>query len=225
MSDTPQAAPKKQQILREKIMHRVDLTDKEMREYGAEVGRVNAEYLRLEDELASVKSDYKGRLDAKDAKRNALSTKLANGYEMREVEAIVEFDAAAGRKKYIHPVTKECIRDTEMTHADWQLPMFSKAEMEKIRKPLPEEPKAEPQLSDADKEIVEAAAAQTKVELDLEQVIEEGGNVSTLISRFKAATAEWPKNISAGIAKLAKGLEDQGTGAVIEFLRPFTVTK
>lgn len=227
MSDT-----KPKQILRERILARFDLTDKEMRDYGAEVGRVNAEYNRLEDELASVKSDYKSRLDAKDAQRNTLSTKLANGYEMREVEAIVEFDVAAGKKKYIHPKTKNILRETDMTHADWQLPMFSKEELAKARGMKPEDPKPateEPGKTNVgsavDKAIVEAASAQTKLEIDLEQVIEEGGNTSTLIKRFKELAKDWPKNISAGIAKSAKALEEQGTGAVIEFLKPFTVTK
>lgn len=116
--------------IKENILHKFEFTATELQALGLECARCTTDVNELKDQAKSVASDYKAKVDQKESQRNLIAGKLNSGYEMREVEAIVEFDYPNGTKDYLHPVTLEFLRRAEMTHADRQMPMFEDAEFQ-----------------------------------------------------------------------------------------------
>ena len=71
--------------------------------------------------LAVIKAEIKDL----ESKLSEVMNKLNNGYEEREVEALVEMDRKRGKKKLLHnapgkPHHKELIREEAMTDADFE---------------------------------------------------------------------------------------------------------
>jgi len=100
-----------------------------------EQAAMNAELrLRLNevDELTDQKKasmqDFTLRITNKSNDVKALRNKLDSGEETRAFKAIVEFDVPRSMKRFLHPTTREFIREEAMTPADWQLPMFKPAD-------------------------------------------------------------------------------------------------
>lgn len=54
----------------------------------------------LENEMKSMKSDFKAKIDSKDATMKLMSNHIGNGYEMRNVECEVLKDFEKGTKTY-----------------------------------------------------------------------------------------------------------------------------
>lgn len=74
----------------------------EMSEKGKRLANAVSEKSRLEDELKSMKSEHKAKIDAQDAIINQMSQHVSNGYEMRNVECDVLKDFEKGTKTYSH---------------------------------------------------------------------------------------------------------------------------
>lgn len=81
----------------------------------------------LEDQKKSSQQDFNLRITNAENEAKRLRNKLDSGEETRPVRAIVEFEVSRGKKRLIHPQTKEFIREENMTPADYQLPMFKPA--------------------------------------------------------------------------------------------------
>jgi hypothetical protein len=72
---------------------------------------------------ASVK-DFALRIQNKQNEAKMLRNKLNAGEETRPLKAFVEFDTLRSMKRFLHPHSREFLREESMTPADWQLPMF-----------------------------------------------------------------------------------------------------
>ena len=208
----------------EKIMHRFDLTDKEMRAVGVEVGNLGNQIEQLMNQAKAIANDFKSRIELKTAERDALSQKLAQQYEMRETKAIVIYDVKTQTKKFVNPRNqKDVYRGPEpMTDADRVMEMFKKKDLQKPR-PLPT---GEASVAAPKGPVEEAAAAQPKVELDIEEVATDlKDDVNKIIVAFrKAATAaSWKGKAISGVTGEAKKLAEKGASFVVTYLKNFCI--
>lgn len=207
----------------EKILHAYHFTEKELREQGQEVARLTQDINTLKDQAKSAAADFKSRIDAKESARNAVSNKLTGGYEMREILAIVQYDPKRSKKVYLHPKTRAVLSERDMTVADWQLPMFTKEEMD-ATKDKDDAPKHN--TTDTDP-LAEAAAKNSKVDL-----LESDDELRKLapkkvIALFKkeAASANWDRKTVGYVVGLAEARITEGTGNVLATLKPYIVEK
>ena len=113
------------------VMARYDFTGPELIELGREAGRERSNHARLESEFNSIKSDYKGKMEACEARMDNCFAKSTAGFEMREVEAVVIFGDPKPGQKALYKADREApgwkgdfIRSEEMTKADFQLELI-----------------------------------------------------------------------------------------------------
>lgn len=110
-----------------KTMIKYQFTGEELIEFG----RAAANHQRARDEyeaqLTSIKSDYKGRIESAESERSINFRKLTDGYEMREVQAVVEFNLPKKGQKtlFLYDEDKEDHKGrlfvvASMTQADLQ---------------------------------------------------------------------------------------------------------
>lgn len=78
------------------------------------------EISELEQQLASVSADFKGRIKAEAAAVAELRNKIESGYETREMECIVE-PMADGKARIIRPDTFEVVRVRLMSDQERQM--------------------------------------------------------------------------------------------------------
>ena len=100
------------------------LTDDEIRRYGIAQARANAEIARAEEELQSVKSQYKSRIDAAAATRNDMAQRINNGYEFRQVECIERWDYGSNVITVLRTDTYETVSRRIMTRDEMQRKLF-----------------------------------------------------------------------------------------------------
>jgi hypothetical protein len=100
------------------------LTDDEIRRYGIAQARANAEIARAEEELQSVKSQYKSRIDAAAATRNDMAHRINNGYEFRQVECSERWDYGANVITVFRTDTWEVVSRRTMTRDETQRKLF-----------------------------------------------------------------------------------------------------
>jgi hypothetical protein len=100
------------------------LTDDEIRRYGIAQARANAEIARAEEELQSVKSQYKSRIDAAAATRNDMAQRINNGYEFRPVECIERWDYDSNVIGVMRTDTYETVSRRTMTRDEMQRKLF-----------------------------------------------------------------------------------------------------
>lgn len=219
---------------RERILARHDFSVQEMAGYGGDIGRIDQDIALLQKDAKDVANDYKAKIEVKTTTRTALSQKLSNGYEMREVTAEIIYDTKARTKRFVDPHNrKHVFREEPMTENDWQLPMFRPAEVVSKK---PTEKKDKPAGDTAgktnvgnvlDNAVDEAAKAFGKVEIDLDGAVGEGMIPAKLIKAFGTAAkkAGWAKKIAKAVQTYAQGKDDQGVSAVADVLRPYCVDK
>jgi hypothetical protein len=118
-------APKKQPVVKENIFHKFEFTAEELQELGRECAQITQDVNDLKGQAKSVASDYKAKVDQKESARNVVANKINNGFEMREIECVVEFDPEVSRKRYHDANTHELLKTADMTSADFQMRMFS----------------------------------------------------------------------------------------------------
>ena len=100
------------------------LTDDEIRRYGIAQARANAEIARAEEELQSVKSQYKSRIDASAAVRNDMAQRINNGYEFRQVDCIEKWDYNSNVITVFRTDTYETISRRTMSREEMQRKLF-----------------------------------------------------------------------------------------------------
>lgn len=111
--------------VREKCQAKYTFTVEEIGELGRSLQSARRDYQRIDEELDSIKAQYKAKLTAAELAQDEFGRKLDDGFEMREAFAIVTFnDPKKGRKTYRHEDTGEYIHEEAMNYEDWQLPIF-----------------------------------------------------------------------------------------------------
>lgn len=230
-ADKPKRPPKKKwPVIRERILARHDFATAELADYGQQIGRIDQDIALLQRDAQDVAKDFKAKIEVKTTTRTALSQKLSNGYEMRERDAIVLFDTKKREKRFVDPHNKTHVFKTEpMTENDWQLEMFRPKATAKPPKPgagnVNEKPPADkPTLAP---EILEAATALGKVELDIDALLAEAPAPEVLCRKFGTAAkkVEWPKKITKAVQQHAMKFAENGIGEVADALKPFIVDK
>ncbi|HEX2881221.1 MAG TPA: hypothetical protein VHO25_16950, partial [Polyangiaceae bacterium] len=88
----------------------------------------------LEEKKKQVTADLKAQVEAAQAEVNLLSTKISNGYEMRETECVVTFDPKNSSKDYHVKKTGVFAKRAEMTKQDFQITMRFEKEREAAAK-------------------------------------------------------------------------------------------
>ena len=97
-----------------------------------DLGQLAAGYQRTRDEyeaqLTSIKSDYKGKIEGSESNRDGCFRKMTDGYEMRDVQAVVEFNAPKKGRKTLFLLDEDAedkkgvkIGEEGMTQADLQM--------------------------------------------------------------------------------------------------------
>lgn len=112
------------------ILTQHDFTDAEIRQIAVKMAGVASEYTRTEAQFASVKADFKSKLERLELDRDDLTDKIRNGFEMRATLAYVFYnDPAPGRKTFVRVMTydngetgisAEVIRVEAMEATDFQ---------------------------------------------------------------------------------------------------------
>lgn len=108
------------------ILARHDFTDSEIRGIAVKMAGVAQSYSATESEFASVKQDFKAKLDRLELDRDTLVQRIRDGFEMRPTPAYVEFNVPEkGRKRYYRVgqgvyVYGEMIREEPMDATDFQ---------------------------------------------------------------------------------------------------------
>lgn len=85
------------------ILARYNFSDAEVRQIALKMAASASEYSSTEAEFASVKLDFKSKLERLELDRDTLTQKIRDGFEMRNTPAQVMFNTpSAGRKSYFH---------------------------------------------------------------------------------------------------------------------------
>ena len=100
------------------------LTDDEIRRYGIAQARANAEIATAEEELQSVKSQYKSRIDGATATRTAMAKRINNGYEFRPVECVERWDYDSNVITVLRTDTYETVSRRTMSREEMQRKLF-----------------------------------------------------------------------------------------------------
>ena len=78
----------------------------------------------VEDELQGIKSSFKARLDALDAKINKASTDYGNGYEHRQMQCVLSFDFDKKRRTYRRQDNGTIVGNEPLRPEDYQVDAF-----------------------------------------------------------------------------------------------------
>lgn len=103
----------------ETITIRYDFTEEETAQKSKQLAIACSEKKQIEDQKKEVNSEFKYKLDSKDAEINLLSTHIQNGYEMRKVKCEVDRDLDAGKKYYVY--NGEIVKTEKLSPEDYQL--------------------------------------------------------------------------------------------------------
>jgi hypothetical protein len=104
----------------------VPLTDAEYKEFGILVSRANQEIAQAEDELKSVKSQYKSRIDSAEARRNEYAAIINAGHQQRQVECTLFKDFRDNTISLIRGDTGEVVRTRTMSQVGGAVNMGAK---------------------------------------------------------------------------------------------------
>lgn len=99
----------------------VKLTNEEKLLKAQEVAELVAEVGRLEDEKKSVGSDFKARIDERNASMRRLAYQLRSGTELREVECFERLKAHKDKVEIVRTDTLEVVSERPATPEDRQL--------------------------------------------------------------------------------------------------------
>jgi hypothetical protein len=98
----------------------VPLSDPEYKEFGIKLGLANQEISQAEDELASVKSQYKARITSAEGRRNEYSSVINAGHQQKQVECNLVKDFGENTITLIRLDTGETVRTRIMTASEKQ---------------------------------------------------------------------------------------------------------
>lgn len=95
-------------VVKAKEMHtiRYAFTDDELKEKSKRMAEAANNKTKIQNDLKTVKSEYKAKIDAEDALIANMANQISNGYESRNVECEVEKDFEKGVKTYTYQGVK-----------------------------------------------------------------------------------------------------------------------
>ena len=97
------------------------LTNDEKIQYGRELGEATAAVKQLEDDKATIVSEFKAKITAQGAMVESLSNAVRCGYVFREVECYVLLDRPTiGKKQIVRSDIDEVIETQDMTDSEKQ---------------------------------------------------------------------------------------------------------
>lgn len=100
---------------------RYDFTASEVHDLSLKLANKTQDKSRVAEEKKSIVSQFKSQIDAIDAELNLISSKVANGYEMRKVECEIKYHLPEqGKKTVIRKDTGEKMVE-KMTSEEWNL--------------------------------------------------------------------------------------------------------
>lgn len=98
----------------------VPITDAEYKEIGLKMGAANQEIIQAENELKSVKSQYKSRIDSAKTRRDECASIINAGHQQRQVECHLMKDFNENTITLVRLDTGEVVRTRTMTTAERQ---------------------------------------------------------------------------------------------------------
>lgn len=216
-------------------------TTEEQAELGKKIALRMRERADLEEQLGSIKADYKSKLESCDLSQSSLARKIQDGFEMRDTEVVIHFNSPApGRKSIYDRQTSNFIKEEEMDYDDKQrtlplkeatkpapaTPAVAEQEPEHVAIDEPEpvltmgnEGAGETNLGDK----LDQAAAQTEAPKIVLDLTKEDWKSGVLVKAAKKAmkAAGWTAvQISTLVAVLNKAY---GIQEMIDSLRPHTI--
>jgi hypothetical protein len=93
----------------------------ELAKISSEMAQQVEEKKHLDDDLKAIKDDFKAKISKAEAAINSCALKVNNGYEMRNIECIVDKDYEKKVVRYIRLDTGEVVRTRLMEQADFEL--------------------------------------------------------------------------------------------------------
>lgn len=102
----------------------VPLTDAEYKEIGKQQAQANQEIAQAEDELKSVRSQYKSRIDSAEARRNEYAAIINAGHQQKQVECCQVKDFRENTVTLVRLDTHEIVRTRTMTAGERQRGLF-----------------------------------------------------------------------------------------------------
>lgn len=96
-------------------------TPEELREIAKTLAHKTQELGEIEEEKKAVASAFKERSDRVQAEQRSAARKYKDGYEMRNIECLVQRDYDAGVIRYIRTDNGEIASETKMTMAERQM--------------------------------------------------------------------------------------------------------
>lgn len=126
---TPPPKPEKRPPRLETIQVRHDFSVQETANLGKQLGEEQRKLDTFEDELASVKSEYKSKMVKVEAEINRLVDALQDGFEMRPTKAVMFVEIQKKTRKvakcFYRSDTGEFIRREEVTLGGMELDLFA----------------------------------------------------------------------------------------------------
>lgn len=111
----------KERIVKSLQQLRYDFTDSEQLAAGKKLGEVGLAIRRLEEELASVKSQFKFKLDEQEAIKGKLESQVTTGYEHKLVPVTITLNKPRnGKKTIVREDTLAVVAVEEMSYAEKQ---------------------------------------------------------------------------------------------------------
>lgn len=108
----------------ENFMARYFFNDDEKRDLGAEMAQASIESDGLEEELKSVKAQYKANVEQAQLTRNVAARKIKDGYEMQRLECKMEYDYVRRTRTVFHPQSGEVVQVFNLSADECQGKLF-----------------------------------------------------------------------------------------------------
>ena len=105
-----------------KLFLKCEFSQDEILRKGIELARLNLDKTRIDNEKKAVVSEYKAKLDGKDAEIAVIGNQISNGFEHRNVECQIDWHSpTTGKKTTTRLDTNEVIRIESMTAEEMQM--------------------------------------------------------------------------------------------------------
>lgn len=188
------------------VQHDFSIT--EIGEIARRAALANQRVQELEEKKKQITKDYAAQVEAAQAELNSLSTKISNGYEMRETECVVTLDPKNSSKDYHIKKSGVFARRAEMTKNDFQISMKFEKEKAKEEK----ERGVGANVGEAVEKATETATATPVGDLDEEEV---QSCVEVIRSEQKASVSLLQRRLRLSYAKAAAIMDElQNRGIV-----------
>lgn len=113
-------APENKKLEKTTIMLRYNFTKEELQDKAQSLGEAVQKLVQIEEELSTIKSDYKKKLTEKQSQINELSNHITTKYEMRNTPCFLHKNFKAKERQYLTH-DGELLKAEPLTVADMQL--------------------------------------------------------------------------------------------------------